>query len=1013
MGARDEEHAAWPVESDPVRVERVLAALRRVSGSDFSDFRETTLERRVARRMGLLGVEGRDEYLDLLERDDAEATSLFHDVLINVTGFFREPEAFEILQRVAFPEIIAQTGTDEIRLWVPGCSTGEEPYSLAIALSECLEAAGVERHVQVFATDINDEQIAIARGATYGSETVSSVSPERLERRFVHTQTGWRVRKHIREMCVFARHDLTRDPPFTRIDLLSCRNLLIYWNRNLQDKVIPLFHYALKPDGFLLLGSAESATRFPEMFDAVDNSAKLYRRSGTVSGLRPPIGVFQADRLVVPAAAHSRELPVEDVIAEAGRMVAREAPVAAVLVDERLGSLYFWGQTGPVFSPTAGESSLSLSRFLAPELLADTLSAAEEVRSRGLSAWRGPVTLRSGEAVFLHVTPVCTAAKSTDLLVLIDEHRQADSSADTALAAGMTRELEAVREELAGNVEELAAANEDLRASDDQLREANRELIDINQEQVARNAQLQVVNDDLANVLSSTNIPLVVLDGERRIRIFTPPAETLLGVHPADVGRLLTDLVIAQTLPDLQPLIAEVSFDLQERGLQFNDETGRAHMLRVSPYVSEGHAGQGVVLTSFDVEPARRKALEESSRLMSALIAINATMNSVVDTDEVMRSVMVEAASAIGADSVVLYRCDESTWVAEYAAGIQEDIVGTVFANEEFPYLTPTRRREPWAVRDMDADARFEMSPLRRHGSRSIVAIQLVARDKVVGALVFGFRRKTRFNEAKLDFVRKLGTAVSVALENARLYGAQFRVAERLQEALLELPEHVAGIEFAAHYRAAAEEAHVGGDFYDVFEMGGDLVAVVIGDVMGKGLDAASLTALARNAFRAHAMEDCDPAEVFVKANRLVHRFTSVGTFLTAFFGILDTKTGGLAYCSAGHPPAIVVRPKGAEFLQSNDPILGAFETTSYTARKATVGIKDSLLLYTDGIIEARAGNELYGEGRLLNTASGVSRAKPGPLLATLMDDVLSFAGGRLRDDVALLAVRRSKRPAE
>lgn len=283
----------------------------------------------------------------------------------------------------------------------------------------------------------------------------------------------------------------------------------------------------------------------------------------------------------------------------------------------------------------------------------------------------------------------------------------------------------------------------------------------------------------------------------------------------------------------------------------------------------------------------------------------------------------------------------------------------------------------------------------------------------MLGALVFGFCRKVHLDDPKLRFVRGLGTSLSIALENARLFGAQRHVADRLQEALLQLPDHVAGIEYAAEYRAAALEARVGGDFYDLFEISEPCVAISIGDVAGKGLHAATLTALAKNALRAYILEDMDPALAFTKMNRLVHQFTSTETFLTTFLGVLDTRTGELTYCSAGHPPVVHLRPDRAERLTAADPILGAFPDLRYTAYRTKLGPRDSLVLYTDGLIEARRNGEFFGESRVLETLRGLTRARPDQLVAGLVQDVLSFSDGPLKDDVALLAVRLPRaRPA-
>ncbi len=989
---------------------RVLASLVRVTGSDFSDFRGTTLQRRLARRMGLLGVDSHEEYLALLESDDDEVRALFRDILINVTGFFREPEAFDALKEVAFPEIISRNDPEGIRFWVPGCSTGEEPYSLAIAISEALDEAGAPRHVQIFATDINEAQVVKARAATYTDEISSSVSPERLDRYFDRVPAGWRVRKQIREMCVFAHHDLTRDPPFTRIDMVSCRNLLIYWNRAQQERIIPLFHYSLRPQGFLLLGASESAARSPELFEPLGRAGRLYRRRDATVTPRVRFGTYGTDRL---GPRESRSLPgsADEDVSVAERLVAEENPMSAVLVDERLESVYFWGRTAPYFLPHGGEASLGLARSVAHDLLPDVMSAIDEVRESAQSAWRGPLVLENGQRVFLHVVPISGGREKSVFLVLIGEQgEEARHPTATSAPPGMKLELDTARQQLLAKVEELTVANEELRTAEEQVRDTNSELLRVTHAQEEQNAHLRDVRDELANVLSSADLPIVVLDREGRIRTSTAAAASLLGVRPDDVGRPFSDLASVGRFTGLGEIVSGLTAQDPAGEHPVVDRGGQAWVLRTSLFLLEGRAPDGFVLAFLDVEQSRRRALEESLRLMTALTAIDLMMSSVLDADVAMRRAGEMACTVLGADSAALYSREGGNWTVIGGVGLGEDAVGTRFDDGDQPYLVHERIQDVWLIDDVQTNEHMRNSLQRKNKDRSIVAIQLAAREEVAGAIVFGFRSGVRFSDVALEFVRGLGASGSVALENARLYRAQLNVAERLQQALLELPADVRGIDFAAHYAAARDEAAVGGDFYDVFEMGGDLVALVVGDVSGKGLDAAVLTALARNALRAHALEARDPADAFMKLNRLVYRFTPPEMYLTAFFGILDVKSGALTYSSAGHPPAIIVHPDGPQLLECIDPILGATEHLEYEACATNLGKRDTLLLYTDGITEARAQGELFGTDRLLAVVEGVSRSKPDQLLAAVMDETLSFACGHLQDDVALLAVRRSTR---
>ncbi|HXW13469.1 MAG TPA: chemotaxis protein CheB, partial [Terriglobia bacterium] len=361
---------------------KVFALLRTATGVDFSQYKLTTIKRRIRRRMLLHKNQTLNDYVDFLQKSREELEALFQDILIHVTGFFRDPEVFEALKASVFPNLFKNRPNGApLRIWVPGCSTGEEVYSVAICLLEALGEATKTEDVQIFATDISEVALEKARAGVYLEAITSEVSPERLRRFFVNTKQGFQINKGIRDMCVFARQDISKDPPFSRLDLISCRNLLIYFGAELQKRVIPIFHYALKPHGYLLLGSAETIGSFSKYFSILDKKHKIYEKrpmAGRVA-FELPHGepILESDRLgkkLLPTASPF------DLQKEVDRLLlARFAP-AGVVVNEDLEILQFRGSTGAFLDPAPGQASLSLPKMAHAGLAVDLRAAIQRAK---------------------------------------------------------------------------------------------------------------------------------------------------------------------------------------------------------------------------------------------------------------------------------------------------------------------------------------------------------------------------------------------------------------------------------------------------------------------------------------------------------------------------------------------------------------------------------------------------------------------------------------------------------
>jgi two-component system CheB/CheR fusion protein len=446
----------------------IFELLRKNTGLDFGSYKRTTVRRRIARRMSLQKLKSLDEYIALLQKNRVEVESLSQDLLIRVTTFFRDAEAFDALKKKVLPSLLKQLkGRDSIRIWVPGCSTGAEVYSIGMCLVEILEDAAPGIPCQIFATDISETAIEIARIGIYPETIKSEVSPARLRRFFTKTAEGFRISKSIRDLCIFARQDLTKDPPFSKLDLISCRNVLIYMNSDLQKRILPIFHYALRPGGFLMLGSAESAGSFSTLFTLADKKGKIYLKKSAGGDLRfeYPSSTPKAPALAADKRSKLPEMPATelDLFKEADRlMLTRYAP-AGVLTNDELDVLQFRGNTTPYIEHAPGKPTINLLKLVKEELVFELRAAAEKARRLGVPARTRPVEDRQNghpREVIIDVVPIESAqSKKPFLLVLFHESPLSPSgkgksqlsiskTADTKLVQQLRRELAAVREEL-------------------------------------------------------------------------------------------------------------------------------------------------------------------------------------------------------------------------------------------------------------------------------------------------------------------------------------------------------------------------------------------------------------------------------------------------------------------------------------------------------------------------------------------------------------------------------------
>ncbi len=664
-----------PTPSGKPDLSEIYALLRATTSTDFSQYKRTTFERRMQRRMALYRISAIAEYAELLKQQPSELKALYRDVLISVTSFFRDPESFEFLKETIFSSLVEQKGLESsIRLWVSGCSTGQECYSLAIALFEYLSSRNVNISVQIFGTDVNEDVIDIARKGIYTETQMDGVSPERRHRFFTRIDGHYQVSKAVRELCVFARQNLGSDAPFSNIDLISCRNVLIYFDPALQKRVLAIFHYSLNVSGFLWLGSSESIGETSDLFSVVDRNHKAYSRSSIVNRLN--FDFVTSDQTAIYPILSGGDTAIQrpsysNVQRQADQIVLNRYAPVGVVINDRLDILHFRGDTSAYLSPAPGEPSFNLLKMLQPSLLLEVRSAIDQakkqqtsVRRENLAVDETPVDGRAESRpryVHLEVTPIKNPlSQDRSYLVLFEEGTlissgptsdlsSAEATADSPDVARLKRELAATRqelldtqtylqatieehdatnqrlttanEEILSSNEELQSTNEELQTAKEEIQAANEELKTTNEELQGRNADARSINDDLLNLLNNVNVPVVMLSSDLRIRRFTPNAQSLFNLIPSDVGRPLSNIRLDIDIPNLESVISAVIDTLEPQQREVRDSEGHWYRLRVRPYRTADNQIDGAVMALVDIDDIKRTLQQlEASRLYAESI---------------------------------------------------------------------------------------------------------------------------------------------------------------------------------------------------------------------------------------------------------------------------------------------------------------------------------------------------------------------------------------------------------
>ncbi len=652
---------------------KIFVLLRTATGVDFTNYKHSTIRRRIKRRMMLHKCHTQNEYISRLQDNPPEVDALFQDILIHVTGFFRDTSAFKTLKQDIFPVLLKdRPAGNPIRIWVPGCSTGEEVYSLAICLFEAIGDAKVSPEIQIFGTDISEAGLQKARLGIYPEGITADVDADRLRRFFVKTSRGYQVSKLVREFCVFARQDVVKDPPFSRVDLISCRNLLIYFGPVLQKKVVPIFHYALQPGGYLFLGSSETVDGYASLFSLVDKKHKIYakKRNGTASRLDFSRSTFRWDR---PESAPSpRETPSAfDLQKDVDRILLTRYVPAGVLVNKDLEILQFRGRTGNFLEPPLGQPSLTLAKMAREGLFPDlreTIQRAKKddapVKKEGIPIWRDGRLVEVGievipikgalpaetyflvmfeDAPFPKGQPTEWAGRQVRRLAanqrvqskreaqLREELVESKASLESIIEEQETgnEELRSANEEILSSNEELQSTNEELETAKEELQSTNEELNTVNEELANRNQELGTANNDLLNLIASSSVPTLILGNDLCIRHFTPPAEKLLNLIPADVGRPISDLKPNLIFSNFAQAIVEAIDNLSLKEYEVRDTAGLWYTMRIRPYKTADNKLDGAVITWNDISTLKaslegtEKALSESAERYRMLFERN------------------------------------------------------------------------------------------------------------------------------------------------------------------------------------------------------------------------------------------------------------------------------------------------------------------------------------------------------------------------------------------------------
>jgi len=692
----------------PDALQQIFVLLRARTRHDFSQYKGSTINRRIERRMNVHHLDSLKRYVRFLQENPAELDLLFKELLIGVTSFFRDPEAFEALSAALGVVLSKKPDNYQARIWVPGCSSGEEAYSIAILLREFMERTKKPLAVQIFATDLDSDAIDLARAGLYPLGIANDVAPKRLKRFFVREDDVFRVTKDLREMVVFAPQNLIEDPPFTKVDLLSCRNLLIYLDGSLQRRLLPIFHYSLRPDGLLFLGSSESIGAFSYLFGTLDKKWKVFHRKEVAEGTYMaefPAGIRGTPPPDARGVAPAVRPADPNALQGADRLIMRELLPPTVIIRERGDIVHIHGRTGIFLELTPGPQpvanifnmardglQLEVASLVRQSAVTEGEIIRREVRFKPNGAellvdlrarrltdpepFRGLIMI-SFEGLRPMVPPKDKKAKGDvkprandrvselerDLQYTKESHQKTIEELETA-----NEELKSTNEELQSTNEELQSANEELETSKEEMQSLNEELQTVNTELSGKVEELSRANDDMKNLLNATDIATIFLDNELNITRYTEQAKRIMRLIPSDVGRPIVDLVTKIRYANLAEDARQVLSTLIFKEVEVQGEEGGWYFMRILPYRTTDNVIDGLVMTFLDI--TKIKSLEQNQqRLMQA---IRTSPTTVFGMDRDLKYTWIASGAFGRSPDAIIGRKDEDLFDADSARRLTE-----------------------------------------------------------------------------------------------------------------------------------------------------------------------------------------------------------------------------------------------------------------------------------------------------------------------------------------------------
>jgi two-component system CheB/CheR fusion protein len=795
--------------AEPEEVDRILQLLRARYPVDFSHFKPASIERRIRRR-ALLGNHDRlSSYADSLENDPEAIDALYQDLLIGVTSFFREPARFEALKTVVFPEIMKdRTAADTLRLWVAGCSTGEEVYSLAITLLEFLDGRPDSPRISIYGTDINEQSLQKARTAFYPEGALGGVSPERLERFFQPATQGYKITKQVRELCIFAAHDVTRDPPYSRIDIVTCCNVLIYFDSELQNKALSHLQYALAPGGFLMLGSSESLRAMTQL-TAVSVKPLIYRKVSP--GSPATIDVAPRSRhstvAAIPALRDAKRVRSGD---EDDAFLAAHLAPSGVLINEQMEIMRIRGEIAPFIALEPGDASLNLFSLVRHhEVLAVLRPAVRRAFREQTTVDSAEILVATGDrrhCVAFSVIPYATQP-GQDRCWIVFQNLPAPADRKTMAAAKRT-EIDSLRQALAAAIddreqladeaaaaaeeaqssdEELRSANEELETAKEELQSANEELSTLNDELRLRNTALVSMNDDIENLLGAVEIPILFVGVDLTVRRFNVTAGSLLNLRQDSLGRPLREAKSIVDVSLLQKLVGAVMETGQSADVEVQDSAGDWRLLRIRAYRTCEGVIDGAIVAVLDINELKRSVLvaEEATRAATMQSQASALLASSLDYQTTLESLARLSTAAfadwcavdlVNDDGSIrhLTVCHANPALRELALQFQQATFSAPAQGPGAPQALRLRKSvlmtdiAEWELTGVQPEPKITQL-LSALDMRSLISVPLIVRDRVLGTTTFCSSRR-RYELADLQLAEELSHRAAVAIDTAMLF---------------------------------------------------------------------------------------------------------------------------------------------------------------------------------------------------------------------------------------------------